>query len=79
MEQKYNGFCGRILRVNLTIGQTSVEEPDPTIYRRYIGGTSLALYYLLREMPAGVDPFGPLNMMVITTSPTTGCQRTRPL
>ena len=52
MEQQYYGFWGRILRVNLTTGQTSVEEPDPTIYRRYIGGTSLALYYLLREITA---------------------------
>ncbi|MCP4405025.1 MAG: aldehyde ferredoxin oxidoreductase family protein [bacterium] len=74
MEQKYYGFWGRILRVNLTTGHTSVEEPDPKIYRRYIGGTSLALYYLLREMPAGVDPLGPESMMVFMTSPTTGCQ-----
>ncbi|MBD3309248.1 aldehyde ferredoxin oxidoreductase [candidate division KSB3 bacterium] len=74
MEQASYGFWGRMLRVNLTTGATRVEEPDPKIYRRYIGGTSLALYYLLREMPAGVDPLGPDNLIAITTSPTTGCQ-----
>ncbi|MDH4225966.1 MAG: aldehyde ferredoxin oxidoreductase family protein, partial [Deltaproteobacteria bacterium] len=37
-------------------------------YRRYFGGGGLALYYLLREQPAGVDPLGPEAMVVITTS-----------
>ncbi len=72
MEQQYCGFFGRVLRVNLTTGQTSVEEPDSKIYRRYVGGRPLALYFLLREMPAGADPLGPDNKLVLMTSPTTG-------
>ena len=73
MEQKYFGFWGRILRVDLTTGKCVTEEPDPSVYRLYIGGRTLALYYLLREMPAGVDPLGPENRLVFTTSPATGC------
>ena len=74
MEQTYNGFWGRILRVNVTTGQISVEEPDPKIYRRYMGGNALALSYLLREMPAKQDALGPENRLIFMTSPTVGCQ-----
>lgn len=72
MEQRFFGFWGRILRVDLTAGKWQVEEPDPALYRRYMGGRSMALHYLLSEMPAGVDPLGPDNRLVLMTSPTTG-------
>ncbi len=72
MEQAYYGIWGRILRVNLTNGKISIEEPDISIYRTYIGGRTLALYFLLKEIEKGVDPLGPKNKIVFMTSPTTG-------
>ncbi|RKY05364.1 aldehyde ferredoxin oxidoreductase [Candidatus Poribacteria bacterium] len=61
------GYIGRILRVDLTSGRIEVETPEPLIYRRYLGGSALALYYLLRELKPGVDPFSPENMIVFAT------------
>ena len=66
------GFTGKILRVNLTDGTTSVEELDPVLYRRYLGGGALATYFLLKEMPPGVDPLGPDNVLVFMCSILTG-------
>jgi len=58
MEQSNFGYWGRILRVNLGRRAWSVEQPESDVYRRYVGGRSLALYYLLRETSAGMDPLG---------------------
>ncbi|HVI39067.1 MAG TPA: aldehyde ferredoxin oxidoreductase N-terminal domain-containing protein, partial [Anaerovoracaceae bacterium] len=72
MEQKYFGFWGRILRVDLTERTWQIEEVDPIIYRTYFGGGSLAMYYLMREIPKGIDAFDPENRIVFMTSPLTG-------
>ncbi|MBM4083515.1 MAG: aldehyde ferredoxin oxidoreductase, partial [Planctomycetes bacterium] len=63
-----NGYNGKILRVNLTDGKVWTESPDTLTYRRYVGGSALALYYLLKHLPKGVDPLGPGNLLVFTTS-----------
>ncbi len=58
----------KILHVDLGTRTTRVEEiPEPTL-RRYLGGGGLAAYLLLRDMPPGVDPLGPDNILVFTTS-----------
>lgn len=66
------GYNGRILRVNLSTRETVVEEPSEAIYRRYLGCGALAAYYLLREVPAGADPLGPDNKLILMTSVITG-------
>ncbi|HEX9012887.1 MAG TPA: aldehyde ferredoxin oxidoreductase N-terminal domain-containing protein, partial [Anaerolineaceae bacterium] len=72
MEQKYCGFWGRILRVDLSQGTIRVEEQDPLLYRRYFGGRNLALHFLLRELPPGIDPLSTENLLVFMTSVVTG-------
>jgi len=67
-----HGYNGKILRIDLTTGQFEVEEPDEAFYRKYMGGSAMAMYYLLNEMPAGVDPLGPENMLVLALSVLTG-------
>ena len=58
----------KILHVDLTTRTTRVEEIPEPILRRHLGGGGLAAYLLLRDMPAGVDPLGPDNVLVFTTS-----------
>jgi aldehyde:ferredoxin oxidoreductase len=58
--------------VDLTKGAITVEEPDNAFYRKYMGGSALAMVYLLKDMPAGVDPLGPENMLVLALSVVTG-------
>lgn len=67
-----HGYNGKILRVNLTTGDHSVETPDEYFYRRYAGGRNIGAYYLLRELPKGVDPLSPENILVFAVSMLTG-------
>jgi aldehyde:ferredoxin oxidoreductase len=67
-----NGYNGRILRVNLSTREMTDEELPEAIYRRYLGGSALAAYYLLKEVPAGADPLGPDNKLIFMTSVING-------
>jgi aldehyde:ferredoxin oxidoreductase len=66
------GYCGKILRVDLTSGETAVDTPSPDFYRRYAGGSCLAMAYMLREMPPGLDPFDPRSLLIFAASVVTG-------
>jgi aldehyde:ferredoxin oxidoreductase len=66
------GYNGRILRVNLETGTHAVEIPSESFYRRYAGGRNIGVTYLLRELPARVDPLGPDAKLVFAISMLTG-------
>ncbi|MCK6628738.1 MAG: aldehyde ferredoxin oxidoreductase family protein [Anaerolineae bacterium] len=66
------GYNGKILHVNLTTGELTVEEPPESFYRKYMGGSALNMHYLLKEMPAGADPLGPDNILALSVGVTTG-------
>jgi aldehyde:ferredoxin oxidoreductase len=66
------GITAKLLHVDLTTRQTRTEEIPETILRKYLGGGALAAYILLRDMPAGVDPLGPENVLIFTTSIVNG-------
>ncbi len=66
------GYTGKILHVDLTSGVLDVEEPPEEIYRTYMGGSALGLYYLLKNTPAGADPYGPENTLAFMLSGITG-------
>jgi aldehyde:ferredoxin oxidoreductase len=66
------GYCGNILRVDLTKGHITIEQPDEIFYRKYLGGRNIIGYYLLKELPNGADPLGPENVLVFATSILTG-------
>ena len=59
------GYTGKVLRVDLTRGSISTQVLDEETYRMYPGGKALAAYLLLSELPAGVDPLGPDNMLIL--------------
>ena len=66
------GYNGKILRVDLGKESISVEEPPKNFYCRYLGGGTLALYYLLRELKPKSDPLGPENILVFAGSVISG-------
>lgn len=67
-----NGYNGKILRVNLSDGTISVDEPDELFYRRYFGGRCFISYFLLKELPRSADALGPENKLIFATGPITG-------
>ena len=67
-----NGYTGKILHVDLTTSSLQIEEPPEAFYRKYMGGSAMGLYYILRETPRGVDPLAPENTLTFMTGVTTG-------
>ncbi len=74
------GYNGKILHVDLTTEKLEVEEPDETFYRKYMGGSAMGAYYLLKHTPPGADPLGLENTLslivgVVTGAPLSGQSR----
>ena len=66
------GYNGKILRVNLTNGTTSVESLDELTLRRYVGGAGLVTYFLVKELKPNTEPLSPENKLIFMGGPLTG-------
>jgi len=66
------GYWGKILHIDLSTQDIQVETPPESFYRTYMGGSALAMHYLLREMRPGVDPLSPENVLVLSVGVLTG-------
>jgi len=66
------GYHGKILHVDLTARKMEVEKPDGAFYRKYMGGSAMGAYYLLKHSPPGADPLGPENTLSLMTGVVTG-------
>lgn len=66
------GYCRQILRVDLSTGKIEISSPGENWYRTYLGGGALASALLLRELPPGINPLGPENILVFATSVIVG-------
>lgn len=65
------GWHGKILRVNLSKGTTSVETIDVQTAKDFIGGRGWAIKYLYDELNPKVDPLAPENKLIFATGPLT--------
>ncbi len=68
------GMAGRIARVDLSSGTVSVIEPPEEVYKKFLGGSALGLYYMFKEgiVSPDVDPASPENMIQFMIGPVTG-------
>jgi aldehyde:ferredoxin oxidoreductase len=67
-----NGWCGKLLWVDLTAGRTEERPLDARIARAYLGGRGFGIRHLLDEVDPLVDPLSEGNDMVLATGPLTG-------
>lgn len=65
------GWTGRLLAVDLTAGEVSVEDTFEWVPAR-IGAVGVGLALLWERVPAGVGPFDPENLLYIGVGPLTG-------
>jgi aldehyde:ferredoxin oxidoreductase len=65
-------YKGRVLRVDLAGGSTTVEPLNMDWAERYIGGKGLLLRYMWENVPPGIDPWSPDNPVVLMTGPFAG-------
>jgi aldehyde:ferredoxin oxidoreductase len=66
------GYNGKLLNVNLTTGEVTIERPDDSLYRKYLGGYGIGARMLWDRTPAGADPLGPENMLGMFAGLLTG-------
>ncbi|MBW1918940.1 MAG: aldehyde ferredoxin oxidoreductase family protein [Deltaproteobacteria bacterium] len=66
------GFHGKILVIDLSAKSFEVRPLREDVLSKTLGGKGLASHLLLEQNPAGVDPLGPENSMILATGPVTG-------
>ena len=67
-----SGFMEKILRVNLSQGETSQEDLRMDWAEEFLGGSGLAARYYLDEVLAHTDPYGEENKLIFMTGMLTG-------
>lgn len=65
-------YTGRLLRIDLTTGQSFAEPLNVDWADLYVGGKGLLYRYLFEELPAGADPLSPDNPLMVFTGPFAG-------
>jgi len=63
---------GKVLRVDLSEGTSSVEPLNMEWAHDFLGERGLATKYLWENMDPKVDPMGPDNVLIFATGPLTG-------
>jgi aldehyde:ferredoxin oxidoreductase len=65
------GYTGKILRMDLMTGETSI-EPTARYAKEWIGGSGLAQWIIYNEVKSGVAPYEPANRFIIGAGPLNG-------
>jgi len=63
------GYWGKILWVDLSTGQTSIQTFDEAFARKYLGGVGFAARIISDHVTRHVSPLGPANVLVFATGP----------
>ncbi|MFZ5632788.1 MAG: aldehyde ferredoxin oxidoreductase family protein [Bacillota bacterium] len=66
------GYAGKVLDINLTGKQVSVNDLREDWARDYLGGKGLGFRYLFESVGPHIDPLSPENVLIFMTSPLTG-------
>jgi len=66
------GIWNKIIRVDLTTNNISVQSLDESTWRRYLGGSGLGAKLLYDEVNPKVDPLGVENKIYFLTGPFCG-------
>jgi aldehyde:ferredoxin oxidoreductase len=59
------GYCGKILKVDLTTGKSHARAFDERHARKYLGGQGFAVEIVFHGVPKGADPLGPENVLAM--------------
>ena len=67
-----HGWCGKVLRVDLTGGKIHTEKLDPRVAKTYIGGRGLGIYYLSKEVDPACGATRPISNCSVCPQPSIG-------
>ena len=66
------GYCGVILRIDLSNGKIVTEQLGKELISDFAGGRGFNSKILYDELDAGIDPMGPDNKIIIGVGPCNG-------
>ncbi len=66
------GYCGKILRLDLTTKKISEQRLTSDVVRKYLGGNGIAARIIYDEIRPSTDPMSPDNKLVFMTGPLNG-------
>ena len=69
--EKAFGYAGKILRINLGSGATTI-EPTLNYAKEWLGGPGIAVKMLYDEMRSWVTPYEPANKLILGAGPLVG-------
>ena len=69
MDKPIYGFAGKQLRISLNNKKVTVENIDPKVLRRYLGGAGFGARLLYDELKKGIDPLSKANKLIFATGP----------
>ena len=62
-------YTGKLLRVNLSKGESRAEDIPEQWLKDFLGGRGLGVRYLYSELKRGVEPLGPENKLIFMMGP----------
>lgn len=68
----YKGYCGKMLKINLSSQRYSVERLDEYLIKGFIGGLGLATKLFYDLVPPFTNPYSPENVVILATGPLQG-------
>jgi aldehyde:ferredoxin oxidoreductase len=66
------GWAGKRLVIDLSSSETSFEDIPDEYCQKWIGGRGFNVAYLSQNLPSGIDPFSPDNIICFSVGPLTG-------
>ena len=67
-----DGFCGRLLHLDLSSGRSVYHQIEESRLRACLGGIGLGTSLLYDYAPGGIDPLSPANPLIFTSAPLVG-------
>jgi aldehyde:ferredoxin oxidoreductase len=65
-----NVLGGKVMRVDLSTGDVNLEGYEE--YAEWIGGQGVNQYFLFNELPLGISPYDPSNIIAVGAGPLVG-------
>jgi len=62
MDKPTYGYAGKQLRISLSNRKVAVENIDPRVLRKYLGGAGYGARILYDELKKGVDPLSKITV-----------------
>ena len=66
------GYCGTVLRVNLSTLEIKKEKLDTNLAKKFVGGRGLGTYFIATEVDPKADALSEANKLIFATGPLTG-------